>query len=122
MALTNDDIMAISQLLDLKLQPIKEDLETVKTDIISMQTDITNMQTDITNMQTDITDIKTTVTKNYDLLERFYANQQEHNTDTTDRIDIVSCKLEMYANQIARNTADIKRIHSDPYVKVERGG
>lgn len=27
----------------------------------------------------------------------------------------------MYANQIVRNTADIKRIHSDPCVKTERG-
>lgn len=82
MALTSDDIQAIAQLLDTKLAPINERLDR----------------------------IETKVDKNYDLLERFYVEQQEVNTDTADQLDVISGKLEMHDNQIARNTADLRRI------------
>ncbi len=44
MALTNDDLLAIGQLLDTKLQPIIDDLETVKSDIKHLKKESIKMQ------------------------------------------------------------------------------
>lgn len=41
MALTNDDLLAISQLLDAKLEPIKQDITNVKSDINQLDKKLT---------------------------------------------------------------------------------
>ncbi len=62
MALTKEDLLAISQLLDAKLktelQPIKEDIISMKKDIISMKADIASTKEDIIAMKADIASTK----------------------------------------------------------------
>lgn len=62
MALTKEDLLAISQLLDAKLktelQPIKEDIISMKKDIISMKADIASTKEDIIAMKADICDLQ----------------------------------------------------------------
>ena len=62
MALTKEDLLAISQLLDAKLktelQPIKEDIISMKKDIISMKADIASTKEDVISMKADIASTK----------------------------------------------------------------
>ncbi len=62
MALTKEDLLAISQLLDAKLktelQPIKEDIISMKKDIIAMKADIASTKEDVISMKADIASTK----------------------------------------------------------------
>ena len=49
------------------------------------------------------------VDRNYDLTLEFYGRQKEHNTEVSDTLDIFSGEMEMHNNQIAKNTAALKR-------------
>lgn len=51
-------LKAFSNLLDEKLDPIKNDIGNMKNDIENMKSDITNMKSDIGNMKSDISLIK----------------------------------------------------------------
>ncbi len=65
MALTNEDLMAISQLfdsrLDSKLEPLKIDMQEMKNDITYIKDDITGLKTDVSDLRTDVSDLKTDV-------------------------------------------------------------
>lgn len=142
MALSKEDLLALSELLDskldLKLQPIKDDISGMKSEISGMKNDISSMKNDISSLKSevsgmksemstmksemsdmkddisslksDVVEIKQTVNKNYDLLEEFYVTQKEHNTDVMCRIKIIEGEIDMHSNQIALNTADLKRV------------
>ena len=58
----------------------------------------------------EIAFIKAVVSQNYDMTQEFYVFQKEHDTGIIDRIKVIEGKLDMHANQIARNTADLSRI------------
>ena len=49
------------------------------------------------------------VAQNYDKTLEFYDAQQEANTEMADRLITIQGQLDMHTNQIARNTADIRR-------------
>ena len=66
MALTKEDLQALSDMidtkLDTKLEPIKTDIQDMKTDMQDMKTDMQNMKTDMQNMKTDMQNLKTQIT------------------------------------------------------------
>lgn len=103
MALTNDDLQAIASLLDTKMNPIEKRLDNIEEDISSLKTDVSTLKS-------DLTELKETVNKNYDMLEEFYVYQKEQNTEVSNSLSIVEGELEMHNNQIARNTAQLKRV------------
>ena len=49
------------------------------------------------------------VDRNYNLTLEFYGSQKEHNTEVSDTLDVLSGEMEMHNNQIAKNTAALKR-------------
>lgn len=64
MALTNDDLLAISQLLDVKLkaeiQPIKNEIQTLKSEIQYVRTELqAEIQSVRTELQAEIQSVKT---------------------------------------------------------------
>ena len=50
MALTNEDLLAISELLDNKLQPIKEEIPDMKTDMQKLKKHMTNIEVYLENV------------------------------------------------------------------------
>lgn len=58
MPLTRDDLKAIAEIVDERIEPIKADISNIKADIANMKTDISNIKTDISNMKHDISSIE----------------------------------------------------------------
>ena len=65
MILTNEDLLAISQVvdtrLDIRLKPIEEDICVLKEDVKSIQADIDTMKSDIDTMKVDIVTMKSDI-------------------------------------------------------------
>ena len=51
MTLTREDLYAISQLLDTKLQPVQEDIRSLKTDVQVLKEDVRELKEDVQNLQ-----------------------------------------------------------------------
>lgn len=62
MTLTNEDLYAISQLLDTKfqseLQPIKEDIRSLKKDVQSLKEDVQSLKEDVQVLKVDVQVLK----------------------------------------------------------------
>lgn len=82
MALTKEDLQAISALLDDKLAPIKS----------------------------EIAEIKEAVNIHRDLTLEFYGKQMEHNTRSDEKMDHLGARVDIFENQTVRNTTDIRKI------------
>lgn len=118
MTLTNEDLMALSNMMDSKLKPINDRLDKVderlnKMDerfdqvearLNKMDERFDQVESQISALQSDVTKIKQTVIRNYDITEEFYAHQKEHNTLVSDRLDEVTGKLLIYTRQTEHNT------------------
>lgn len=132
MTLTNEDLMALSNMMDSKLKPINDRLDKVEERLNKMderfdQVEVRlnkmderfdqvearlnkmderfdQVESQISALQSDVTKIKQTVIRNYDITEEFYAHQKEHNTLVSDRLDEVTGKLLIYTRQTEHNT------------------
>lgn len=94
--MTDKDLLqAISDIIDKKLEPIKKDIADIRSDISDIK------------LKVDVIDTK--VDRNYNITLDFYGNQKEHNTEASDTLDTITGQLEMHNNQIAKNTAVLKR-------------
>ena len=67
------------------------------------------MKEKINEIDKKVDTIDQKVDRNYDLTLEFYGNQKEHNTEVSDTLVTISGELEMHNNQIAKNTAVLKR-------------
>lgn len=92
------------------LQMILSEIQSMKTDISELKNDVSELKTDVSTLKADTAEIKDTVNKNYGMLEEFYVYQKEHNTEVSNSLAIVEGELEMHNNQIAINTAQLKRL------------
>ena len=101
----NEILKAMSDML----HPILEKVTKMETDMLEMKKDIAELKSDVSTLKSDVSEIKETVNHNYNLTLEFYGIQKEHNTEVSDMLDTISGELDMHNNQIARNTAAIKR-------------
>lgn len=62
MTLTREDLYAISQLLDTKLQPVQEDIRSLKTDVQVLKTDVQVLKEDVRELKEDVQILKDEVT------------------------------------------------------------
>lgn len=95
MALTNDDLLAISQLLDVKLkaeiQPIKNEIQTLKSEIQYVRTELqAEIQSVRTELQAEIQSVKT----------ELQAEIQSVRTELQAEIQSVKANLETEIRQI----------------------
>ena len=63
MALTKEDLQMIGQLLDTKIQPIKDDIQEMKTDIQDLKADMEGLKADVNDMRLELGDVKFRVMK-----------------------------------------------------------
>lgn len=56
-------LLALSGLLDEKLEPIKSDIRELKTDVAELKTDVAELKTDVANLKADVAELKTEVAK-----------------------------------------------------------
>ena len=61
MALTNEDLQAISQLMDKKLAPIKDDINILKKDVETLKDSTDTLKNDVTDIKQKVTRIDLTV-------------------------------------------------------------
>lgn len=96
MALTKDDLQAISELLDVKLDPIKKD--------------IVKLQSKVDTLQDKVDTLQETVEIHRDLTLEFYGKQMEYNTKLDRETDYLAARVDIIEKQTIQNTADIKRL------------
>ncbi len=99
----------MDQKLDEKLQPITIRLDRVDERLDKMDDRFDKMDERLDKMDDRFDRLEALVAQNYDKTLEFYAAQQEANTEMADRLITIQGQLDMHTNQIARNTADIRR-------------
>lgn len=138
MALTQEDLLAIGNLLETKLAPIKtdvadlkDDVSTLKTDVAGLKDDVGALKTDVAGLKDDVSTLKTdvaelkddvgalkddvnelkeTVHRNYDVTLEFYGKQQEFNTATQEKLDELHSLIVIFSQQTIKNTTDLRLI------------
>lgn len=103
MALTQEDLLAIGNLLETKLAPIK-------TDVADLKDDVGTLKTDVAGLKDDVGSIKETVHRNYDVTLEFYGKQQEFNTATQEKLDELHSLIVIFSQQTIKNTTDLRLI------------
>ena len=96
MALTNDDLLSISQLLDVKLkaeiQPIKNEIQTLKSEIQYVRTELqAEIQSVKTELQAEIQSVKANLETEIRQIKLFQENQIMPRLNT-----IEACYLSTY--------------------------
>ena len=124
MALTQEDLLAIGNLLETKLAPIKtdvadlkDDVSTLKTDVAglkddvgTLKTDVAGLKDDVSALKDDVNELKETVHRNYDVTLEFYGKQQEFNTATQEKLDELHSLIVIFSQQTIKNTTDLRLI------------
>ena len=138
MALKQEDLLAIGNLLEAKLAPIKtdvadlkDDVGTLKTDVAGLKDDVGTLKTDVAGLKDDVSTLKTdvaglkddvgalkddvnelkeTVHRNYDVTLEFYGKQQEFNTATQEKLDELHSLIVIFSQQTIKNTTDLRLI------------
>ena len=103
MALTQEDLLAIGNLLESKLAPIK-------TDVADLKDDVGTLKTDVAGLKDDVGSIKETVHRNYDVTLEFYGKQQEFNMATQEKLDELHSLIVIFSQQTIKNTTDLRLI------------
>ena len=131
MALTQEDLLAIGNLLESKLAPIKTDVADLKDDVVTLKTNVAGLKDDVGTLKTDVTglkddvgelrsdvvilkddvgSIKETVHRNYDVTLEFYGKQQEFTTATQEKLDELHSLIVIFSQQTIKNTTDLRLI------------
>ena len=124
MALTQEDLLAIGNLLEAKLAPIKTDVADLKNDVSTLKTDVAGLKDDVGTLKTDVAglkddvgalkddvnELKETVHRNYDVTLEFYGKQQEFNTATQEKLDELHSLIVIFSQQTIKNTTDLRLI------------
>ena len=103
MALTQEDLLAIGNLLETKLAPIK-------TDVADLKDDVGTLKTDVAGLKDDVGSIKETVHRNYDVTLEVYGKHQEFNTATQENLDKLHSLIVILSQQTIKNTTDLRLI------------
>ena len=131
MALTQEDLLAIGNLLETQLAPItpdvadlkddvgtlktdvaglKDDVGTLKTDVAGLKDDVGELRSDVVILKDDVGSIKETVHRNYDVTLEFYGKQQEFNTATQEKLDELHSLIVIFSQQTIKDTTDLRLI------------
>lgn len=110
MALTKDDLQAISELLDVKLDPIKKDIVKLQGKVDTLESKVDTLQDKVDTLQDKVDTLQETVEIHRDLTLEFYGKQMEHNTKQDRETDYLAARVDIIEKQTIQNTADIKRL------------
>lgn len=90
-------------------QKMQKDIDNIQSKVDGIEVKMNQIDSKVNQIETKVNQIDSKVDRNYDKTVEFYAMQQEHNTEVSDTLELVSGKLEIYADQTARNTLALKR-------------
>lgn len=110
MALTKEDLQAISQLMDVKLDPIKADVSGLKKDMVEVKADVAGLKEEVSGLKKDMVEVKDIVSRNYDKTLEFYGKQQEYNTAQQEQMEEMQSLFAIYSRQTVRNTTELRQI------------
>ena len=117
MALTKEDLQAISQLMDVKLDPIKADMSDLKKDMVEVKADVAGLKkdmvevkADVAGLKKDMVEVKDIVSRNYDKTLEFYGKQQEYNIAQQEQMEEMQSLFAIYSRQTVRNTTELRHI------------
>ena len=101
----------LSEMKDMKkdIAEIKSNVGGIETKVNQIETKVNQIETKVNQIETKVNQVDSKVDRNYDKTVEFYAMQQEHNTEVSDTLVTITGELEMHNNQIAKNTAAIRR-------------
>lgn len=104
MALTNDDLLAISQLLDVKLdakiEPLKVDMRELKNELQEIKSDITGIKLDIEN------DVKPAIS----LLAENYVPAAKKYEKASSQIEAMQSDIDIMKKVIAEHSEKLQKI------------
>lgn len=123
MTLTPEDLLAISNLMDVKissalqseLQPIKDDIRDIKAELQPIKDDIKNIKAELHTMREDIDDLKYRMTKvelhlenvtdkNIRLLAENYLPAAKRYEKASAQIDAMQADIEIMKNVIGHHS------------------
>ena len=99
--LTKEDLLAISNLMDVKLKPIKEDIVELKSDVSVLKQDVAELKKDVAVLKVDVAGLKQDV-----------AVLKEDVTDLKQRMQNVECILE---NDMSPRLQNIENCYVSTY-------
>lgn len=88
--LTNEDLLAISNLMDVKLKPIKEDIAELKQDVAILKQDVAILKQDVAGLKEEVSGLKQDVA----ILKQDVATLKEDVADLKQKMSNVECILE----------------------------
>lgn len=108
MALTQEDLLAISSIVKSEVQPLKEDVQVLKEDMQVLKEDVQVLKVDMRKAQNDISDLKLHIEnvtdKNITLLAENYSNlvqKLDKNNIVTDQQTIYQIKVNYLVEDVA---------------------
>ncbi|MCI8375582.1 MAG: hypothetical protein HFI29_09140 [Lachnospiraceae bacterium] len=125
MALTNEDLLAISQLLDTtlktELRPIKEDVQSIKGDVQTLQEDVQSIKGDVQSLQGEVQSIKREQTRlnliienkispDIQLLAENYVPAAKRYEKATTQIEAMQADIEIIKKVVAEHSEKLQKI------------
>lgn len=115
MALTNNDLLAISQLLDVKLkaevQPIKNEMQTLKSEIQSVKAEIQSVKTEL---QAEIHQIKlfqeNVLLPRLDTIESCYLSTFDRYKDSVEGYEALRADNEVMKKVIMEHSEKLQKL------------
>ena len=116
MALTKEDLQALSQLMDVKLDPIKADVSGLKKDMVEVKSDVSGLKKDMVEVKSDVSSLKKDMVEMKSDVSGLKKDMVEVKSDVSGlKKDILEVKdivsrnydktLEFYGKQQEYNTA-----------------
>ena len=111
--LTKEDLLAISQLLDDRLekglQPIKNDIQELKSDVAILKSDVSELKSEVTTLKSDVAELKSevaTLKSDVSELKSDVATLKSDVSDLKQRMSCVETTLENETNHYIKIIAE----------------
>ncbi|MCI7813728.1 MAG: hypothetical protein MR543_08640 [Robinsoniella sp.] len=89
---------------------VKTEVTGLKTEVEGIKTEVTGLKTEVEGIKTEVTDLKTETKRNYDMLEKFYVEQKEWNTELREDLEVTMDQVSLNSRKIANNTAKLRKL------------
>ena len=114
MALTNDDRLFMTQLLDTKLEPIRQDVDKLKEDVGSLQYRVGSLESSMSLLRDDVSYLKfqneNEILPRLQNIEACYVSTYERYVDKTEQTDKIRQDVDVLKTVVAEHSQILKNI------------
>ncbi len=107
MALTNEDLQAIAQLLDDRIGPVKEDVSVLKEDVAGLKEDVSVLKEDVAGLKEDVSVLKEDVS----VLKEDVAGLKEDVSVLKEDVSFLKEKVADHDSQFDSINRELRGIH-----------